>query len=130
MTICYSTTTMADFFLSLLQNPMVQHMMRNDPRFANNPMLHQSMEQLVNNPQMLDQISQMMSDPTMRNQMQAMMGRAGGMPGAMSGMPPAQPAAPQGQQQQNSSAAPAMSDQEMTEEEMLQEAIQRSLRET
>jgi hypothetical protein len=123
MTICYSTTTMADFFLSLLQNPMVQHMMRNDPRFANNPMLHQSMEQLVNNPQMLDQISQMMSDPTMRNQMQAMMGRAGGMP-------PAQPAAPQGQQQQNSSAAPAMSDQEMTEEEMLQEAIQRSLRET
>lgn len=107
---------------------MIQNMLRNDPRFANDPMLQNSMEQLTNNPQMM---SQMMNDPTMRSRMQAMMGSTGRMPGGMSDMRPMQRPAHQGQQPRpsNHSNTP-MSDQEMTEEEMLQEAIQRSLRES
>jgi len=112
----------------MLQNPMVQNMIRNDPRFANNPMLQQSIEQLANNPEMMSQMSQMMNDPAMRSRMQAMMGGTGGMPGGGI-MPPTQPSAQQVRQQRTDTAV-EMSDQEMTEEEMLQEAIQRSLRES
>ena len=103
-------------------------MIRNDPRFANNPMLQQSIEQLANNPEMMSQMSQMMNDPAMRSRMQAMMGGTGGMPGGGI-MPPTQPSAQQVRQRRTDTAV-EMSDQEMTEEEMLQEAIQRSLRES
>jgi hypothetical protein len=99
---------------------MVQNLLRNDPRFANNPMLQQSIEQLVNNPQMLAQVSQMMqnSDPQNRMGFTAGMGGMGGM------------STPQQAQQQNGNAnIDARTDQEMTEEEMLEEAIRRSLNE-
>lgn len=38
-------------------------MMNNDPRFANNPMLQQSLRALQSNPEMVQQISRMMGDP-------------------------------------------------------------------
>ena len=54
-------------------------MMRNDPRFANNPMLQQQMQQLANNPAAIQKVSQMMQNPQMMQQMQSMMaaGRMG-----------------------------------------------------
>ena len=91
------------------------------------------MEQLANNPQMMSQLSQMMNDPTMRSRMQAMMGPTGGMTSGTGSLLPTQLSAQQGQQRQirsNNHSNTPMSDQEMTEEEMLQEAIQRSLRES
>lgn len=85
---------------------MVQNMLRSDPRFANNPLMQQSLEQIANNPQMLAQVSQMMQNPNLMN-------GTGGM-GA-----PQQPGGP--------ASNSARTDQEMTEEEMLEEAIRRSL---
>ncbi len=38
-------------------------MMNSDPRFANNPMLQQSLRALQSNPEMIQQVSRMMSDP-------------------------------------------------------------------
>ena len=58
---------------SMLNNPMVQNMMRNDSRLANNPMLQQSLSALQNNPEMMTQFSQMMSDPTVRDRMANLM---------------------------------------------------------
>ena len=81
---------------------MVQNMLRNDPRLANNPMMQQSLEQIANNPQMLAQVSQMMQNPGMMN--------GAGVP-----------------QQDGTSNNDGRTDQEMTEEEMLEEAIRRSL---
>ena len=57
---------------------MVQNMMRNDPRFANNPMLQQQVQQLANNPAAMQQVSQMVQNPQMMQQTQSMMA-AGGM---------------------------------------------------
>ncbi len=88
---------------------MVQNMLRNDPRLANNPLMQQSLEQIANNPQMLAQVSQMMQNPHLVN-------GAGGL-----GAP--QQANYQGGSSNNS----GRTDQEMTEEEMLEEAIRRSL---
>jgi hypothetical protein len=125
---------------SMLQNPMVQQMLRNDPRFANNPQMQQAMEGLATNPAMASQMSRMMQDPAMMQQMQAMMQQNGGqlpMPGGMGGggMPgggfgapggnaPAQPGAGANRGQQPPSGA---NDEATTEEEMIAEAIRRSL---
>jgi hypothetical protein len=68
--------------------------------------MQQSLEQIANNPQMLAQVSQMMQNPNLMN-------GTGGM-GA-----PQQPGGP--------ASNSARTDQEMTEEEMLEEAIRRSL---
>ena len=38
-------------------------MMDSDPRFANNPMLQQSLRSLQSNPEMIQQLSRMMGDP-------------------------------------------------------------------
>jgi len=111
---------------AMLQNPMVQNMLRNNPRFANSPM-RQQIEQMVNNPQMLQQVSQMMQNPDLMNAMMNMSGGMGGnMPGmgdmpGMGGMP--------SQSQQGVGNGSEGTDQEMTEEEMIQEAIRRSLNE-
>jgi len=116
---------------------MVQNMMRNDPRFANNPMMQQSLEQMANNPQMLQQISQMMQDPNAQRQMQQMqqmMGSgagAGGMPPFGGGMPPFGGGAAAGGSG-GAGAPPAQgdaNDSDQTEEEMIAEAIRRSLEE-
>ena len=106
-----------------LQNPMVQQMLQNDPRFRNNPMLQQGVSQLAQNPQMLQQLGQFMNS------------------GGMGAMPPAsnnnnntattstQQQTNQQQQQQQSSSSGA-NDEGATEEEMLQEAIRRSLQDS
>jgi hypothetical protein len=124
---------------------MVRNMIQNDPRFANNPQL----SQILDNPQMLNQVSQMMSNPAMRSQMQSMMSDPamrsqmqsmmsnpamrsqmqsmmngqGGIPAAPN-PPAANPLNASGNVQ------PRDADEEMTEEEMIAEAIQRSLRES
>lgn len=150
---------------AMLQNPMVQQTMQNDPRFANNPMLRQSLSTLASDPQMMNRLTTMMSDPSMRQQMSQMMnnpqmaqqmansmgggaggGAAGANPGgAAGGMTPdrmrqmmqamnsgagaPQPGNPPAPPQQNPGGGNA-TDQDMTEEEMIAEAIARSLRES
>ena len=147
---------------------MVQNMMRNDPRFANNPMLQQSLDALRSNPEMVNQFSQVMSDPNVRDRMATMMsqqrqpGGSGGTGG--SGGPDPFGNGPEEMRRQmeqfqrmsqqhggtsggfnagggggandnNGSAAgggggTAGNDSEATEEEMIAEAIARSLRES
>jgi len=116
-----------------MQNPMVQQMMRNDPNVS--PMLRQYMETMANNPAMLQQVTQRMQDPAVRAQMQQAM-QNGGMPGGMGGMgggmgmPPAANA--NAGSTTNASAPPQpprqpQNDQGQTEEEMIAEAVRRSL---
>jgi len=117
---------------------MVQQMMRNDPRFANNPMAQQAMDQLASNPQMLSEVAQLMRDPNMQQQMQAMMQQqgAGGMPpmggfgnvaGPMGAGTAAQAPQQQSPNQGQSSGNADANDEEMTEDQMIAEAIRRSL---
>jgi len=136
---------------SMLSNPMVQQAVENDPRFAGNPQLRQGLRAIQNNPGMLDQISRMMSDPTMRQRMEGMMRQPGAStpaPATQQQQPPVDMHSMQqamagiarmAQQQQlqqgagtNSGAMQsgmARTDDEMTEEEMIAQAIERSLRE-
>lgn len=120
-------------FVYSLQNPAVQNMMQNDPRL-NNPQMRQAMDSLASNPEMLNQVSSMMRDPAMQAQMQQMM-QQGGMPGmnmpAGMGGPPT-PQVPNntnasGASQPNNNNNSGENDEEMTEEEMIAEAIRRSL---
>jgi hypothetical protein len=109
------------------KNPMVQQMIQNDPNVP--PMLRQSITQLASNPAMLNQLSQMMSDPVMRSRIESMVGsNANGMGGpggfAMPGMPGAGGFGAPGGQPGNGA-----SDTDQTEEEMIAEAIRRSLEE-
>ncbi len=113
---------------------MITEMVRNDPRMANNPMMRQFVETVSSNPamaqQMAQQVAQASRNPAMMQRFQDMAAAAGGENGAGFTLPPtgmnnsgsnANPRAGSQQQQNN------QSDQEMTEEEMLQEAIRRSL---
>ena len=149
---------------------MVQQMMRNDPRFANNPQLASQMETMLSDPNAMRQMSQLISDPGMREQMMSMARMQGGglgVPGASPpastpiaaapGHPPIDPAtmaaqmqalqsmlgqtgtaqstggiqqAQQSQGQHQGNASGSEGDRDMTEEEMIQEAIARSLRES
>jgi len=129
---------------NMLQNPMVQQMMRNDPRFG--PEMQQMMGELANNPQMAEQFGQIMQNPAMRAQMQQAMA-AGQQPGAANAfpnfMPPGANAAPapafpnfmppsasqpsNAAGSTNTNSAPPRNDNEQTEEEMIAEAIRRSL---
>jgi hypothetical protein len=52
-----------------LKNPMVQSMIRNDPRFANLPHVQRAMDEMVNNPQMMEQMQQVMSNPQYQQMM-------------------------------------------------------------
>ncbi|GKZ00308.1 hypothetical protein MPSEU_000983700 [Mayamaea pseudoterrestris] len=122
---------------SMMQNPMIQNMMMNDPRVANNPMMRQAFQQMANNPQMLAQMTQLMQDPQAMQRMQAMMQdpramqqmQAMGMP--VGGFASMMPSAAGESNIANRNAAPRQpggaSDQELTEEEMIAEAIRRSL---
>lgn len=144
-----------------MQNPMVQNMMRNDPRIANDPQAQQALNALQNNPEMISQMQQMMSDPTMRANMTRMMqqqqqsgagagganpfgGNAGpddmrrqmeqfqrmsqqfgdGGGGNASG---GGAGAPSASNQNGNNGSNGQNDNEMTEEEMIAEAIRRSL---
>jgi hypothetical protein len=103
---------------------MVQQMIQNDPNVP--PMLRQSITQLASNPAMLNQLSQMMSDPEMRSRIESMVGsNANGMgsPGGFA-MPGAGGLGAPGGQPGNGA-----SDTDQTEEEMIAEAIRRSLEE-
>jgi len=166
---------------AMMQNPMVQQMIRNDPRMANNPMMQQGLDAMLNNPQMLEQAARMMGDPTSMARMEQMEqmtrafgGGVGSTAGGM-GMPPANNGATnnvnfaqqmqmmqqmmggsgagtgtgsngtgtdntsQGSQSNNASSGSSNQansnsnsggDQDMTEEEMIAEAIARSLRDS
>ena len=140
---------------SLLQNPMVRQMLQNDPRIANNPMARQSLDMYANNPQLLQQVAQEMSrNPEMLRQVQAaasgtdfnmdtigrqmqMMQAMNNIPGQTAGTtPPQQQPSPtySGDNENNTASGNnnnnSNEDSEMTEEEMIAEAIARSLRET
>merc|ERR1719416_351110 len=126
---------------NLLSNPqMLQNAMRN------NPMMNQltpQQQQMLNNPAMMQQLSQFMSqNPQMMQDMQRMMegNGAGGMPSAQdmqemmrryqAGMPQPSPQQSNTTQQQTNGSQQQQGDDGMTEEEMIAEAIARSLRET
>ncbi|GAX09755.1 hypothetical protein FisN_11Lh277 [Fistulifera solaris] len=109
---------------AMLQDPMVQNMIRNDPRFRNNPY----MEQMLNNPALLQQVSQAMQDPAMRQQMQQRAADfAGG--GLFGDMPPSfnNFIANNARNRTAANQEEGASDEQMTEEEMIAEAIRRSL---
>lgn len=138
----------------MLSNPLVRQVMQSDPRVANNPMLQRALD----DPNMMDQITRMMSDPAMRQLMsnpalmQGVMNAPGGMdPAAMSRMmqtfsqtPPGgagvAPSANTDTNTNNTGASSSSSsttqqqqqqgdgERELTEEEMIAEAIARSLR--
>ena len=103
---------------------MVQQMIQNDPNVP--PMLRQSINQLASNPAMINQLSQMLRDPGARSQIEAMArNHANGGVGAVGGeIANSQ----QGQLGHSSNPVPA-TDQDQTEEEMIAEAIRRSLEE-
>ena len=166
----FFTVTYHMFFgFTLDQNPMVQQMIRNDPRLANNPMLQQSLDALQSNPDMLRQFSSMMNDPGVRANVSRMMQQqqqAGGAGASSGGSDPfaggpeemrrqmeqfqqmqqafggasgsfnmqqqqqQQQQGSQPQQQQGVGGNNIANDSEMTEEEMIAEAIARSLRES
>ena len=101
--------------------------MQNDPNMT--PMMRQYMETMANNPEMLRQVTQRMQDPAVRAQMEQAMRMGGGMPG-MGGMPRA-PQAPASSSSSSSQPTarppPPQNDHGQTEEEMIAEAIRRSL---
>jgi len=113
-----------------LQNPMVQQMMRNNPDIS--PSMRQDMATLSNNPAMLQQMTQRMQDPAVQAQMRQAMsaagngggggGGGGGMGNMMMPNSNATGAAPVQQQQQQRG-----NDSNQTEDEMIAEAIRRSL---
>jgi hypothetical protein len=114
---------------------MVQNMLRTHPQFANNPMTEQMLQEMTNNPAMLAQLSQMMQDPAMRSRMQSMTQNGGGFGGSgfgNTGAPSQLPQPPIGNTSSNTQgqqSAPGASDEQTTEEEMIAEAIRRSLQE-
>jgi len=120
---------------NMMQNPMVQQMIQNDPNIP--PHVRQSIQALASNPDMMGQVSQLMSDPNMRSQLQAAMQAGGGMGMAglggagMGGMPPMNNSNTTSNTNNNttsgSDGTSGGNDQAQTEEEMIAEAIRRSL---
>jgi len=100
-------------------------------------MLQQSLEQLSNNPMMAQQLSQIMRDPNMQRQMQTMMGAGGEADAGLRGMSPLGATGASnnngmgsGQRQgAPSDGAGNDNDEDLTEEQMIAEAIRRSLEE-
>merc|ERR1719343_912123 len=124
----------ASMMQNLLSNPqMLQQAMRNNPMM--NHLTPQ--QQMLNNPAMMQQLSQYMSqNPQMMQDMQRMMeGGSGAMPtpqDMQDMMRRYQAGVPQPAQQSNATqnTSQQQGDDGMTEEEMIAEAIARSLRET
>lgn len=125
----------------------MQEMIRNNPNIS--PQMRSHFEAIANNPAMIDQIARQMQNPQAMAQMQAMMNARGagtgpggfggaGVPGAMpnAGAFGGTSAAPTtgGAGQSNNNNAPSGqgqgNDQDQTEEEMIAEAIRRSLEES
>lgn len=140
----------------MLSNPMIQQQMMNDPRIANNPMMRQSLEEMSSDPARLQQLSQIMSNPATRQMMSQMANNypspAGGIPSFRQSdtsntntmnpearhlqtqqlaqmMTQMSNAVNQNGTSQNNSAANSGNGTEMTEEDMINEAIARSLSE-
>ncbi|CAJ1947889.1 unnamed protein product [Cylindrotheca closterium] len=132
----------------MLQNPMVQQMIQNDPNIP--PHVRQTFQTLASNPAMMNQMAQLMNDPTTRAQMEAAMQSGGmgalagmgggGMPGGFGGglgagmgggMPPMNNNANANNNSNNATGGGGGggggNDQAQTEEEMIAEAIRRSL---
>lgn len=122
---------------------MIQEAMRNDPRMASDPMMQQAMQAIATNPALASQVSEMMRDPSVLQHMQSMMQQqassSGGTTNLMPptfppvGRMPQQQATAPGPPQPSSSqqqGAPVSSDEDLTEEEMIAEAIRRSLQDS
>lgn len=126
---------------AMLSNPMLQQMMEHDPRIANNPMARESLRQLQNNPQLLEQVSRMMSDPQTMRQVTSMMQQSGGPIGyqgfsntGASGRSNTSTGNSNGTNTNSNTRSTNTNttgsggeDSDMTEEEMIQEAIRRSM---
>merc|ERR1711862_7030 len=138
-----SASETSSMMQNLLSNPqMLQSALQANPMASQ--YLTPQQRQMLNNPAMMQQVSQLMQNPQMMQEMQRMMESSGGMPGAgdlqrmqqmMRNMqPPTQPQQPNTSQQQQQPNASQQQQQQgedgMTEEEMIAEAIARSLRES
>jgi hypothetical protein len=114
-------------------------MLRNDPSVP--PEVRQQFEMLANNPAMLDSLTQRFQDPTMRSQIEAAMASGAAASRGGMGIGPAWNqmmnsgggagggGVPSNTNTSSSSANNGVNDQEQTEEEMIAEAIRRSLEE-
>lgn len=91
-------------------------MIQNDPRLANNPMIQEVMREIAQNPEAAAQVSALMRDPTAMRQMQNMMQQQRMIPRANTG----------GASHVNNNDSTG-TDEDLTEEEMIAEAIRRSL---
>jgi len=122
---------------SMMNNPMMQQMANANPQLAQtfnmlraNPgMMQQALSAMQNNPQMMQQISQMMQQGQPGS-----MGNMGNMGNMMNQMQSMLGSQSQGQNAGNTASVNSnnnngRNDAQMTEEEMLAEAIQRSLQE-
>ena len=106
---------------------MVQNMIRNDPRLRDNPMV----DQLMNNPAMLQQVSQAMQNPAMAQRMQQVAADVarGGFQGGFGSAPSASNSSvpSNGGSGGTGNQQRGESDEQTIEEEMIAEAIRRSL---
>ena len=116
---------------------MMQEMIRNNPNIT--PQMRSQFEMIASNSAMIDQIAQQMQNPAAMVQMQAMMNARGGAGGLGAGMPGTGatnpgtfggPAPPAGGTAPNGNPPAQGNDQDQTEEEMIAEAIRRSLEES
>ena len=116
-------------WISSMQDPMFQEMIRNNPNVP--PETRRQMEAMASNPAMMQQLAQQMRSPAVQARLQRAMqsgavpGMGGmGMGGGMGGGAPSPggaAAAP---------PPPPQNDQGQTEEEMIAEAIRRSLQDS
>lgn len=110
-----------DALSAALQNPMMQQMLRNDPNIT--PMMRQHMERLSANPAMMQQMASQMQNPTVQAQLRQAMTQNGTTTTGAEGNEGA------AQQQQQGGGGDG-NDQSQTEDEMIAEAIRRSLQDS
>jgi hypothetical protein len=110
---------------------MIQSMIRNDPQFANNPMLQNMLTELAANPQLAAQLSGMMRDPMVRRQVDQLRNTHGGqIPLNNITQMPTGRAPASTNNQPTTSTQSSSQDADQTEEELIAEAIRRSLQDS
>ena len=103
------------------KNPMMQQMLRNDPNIT--PIMRQQMERMSANPAMMQQMASQMQNPTVQAQLRQAMTQNGTTTTGAEGNEGA------AQQQQQGGGGDG-NDQSQTEDEMIAEAIRRSLQDS
>eukprot|EP00934_Nitzschia_sp_Nitz4_P008736 Nitzschia sp. Nitz4//scaffold88_size82704//62508//64147//NITZ4_005303-RA/size82704-augustus-gene-0.85-mRNA-1//-1//CDS//3329559527//8726//frame0 len=121
----------------MLSNPMFQQMVQNDPNVP--PHVREGMQHLAQNPEMLQQVAAMAQNPAVRAQMEQAMAAQGLTPPTGGFALPSTSSTPTNRSNtgsgnnasnaNNTGNNNGSTDQDQTEEEMIAEAIRRSLQE-